>query len=77
MKVIEAIEILKKLNPNLDMGYLYDGAVREDVNLIYESKGGKVVIADYGLVCYDNEDRPINAPNEEEEKYYSLPEKSK
>ncbi len=50
---------------------LFDGELRLDVNVVYESKGGEVVISDYDMVCYSTDSRPKDAPTEDEDRYWS------
>lgn len=70
MRVKELIEELKKMPQNARVFHLYDGEPRAAVNVVYESKSGRVITADFGQVCYSTNARPIDAPSKEVEPYW-------
>lgn len=55
---------------NANVFHLWDGELRTEINIVYESKDEKVVTADYEHVCYSTESRPKNAPTYEENRYW-------
>lgn len=69
--VASLIAQLQAMPPDATVSYLWDGAPRSDANLVWLARSGTVIIADYGDVCYDLEDRPTDAPDE---RYWSAPE---
>jgi hypothetical protein len=70
MKVIELIEKLQQLPKDAEVFVLWDGEARTEVQLTWLAKGGHVMLSDYNEVCYDNQNRPIDAPNTKENKYW-------
>jgi len=75
MKVRELIEDLQKMPQESNISILYDGVAGQDVNIVYVANSGKVILADFGQACYDDEDRPKSAPTKTQNKYWQLPEK--
>jgi hypothetical protein len=76
MNVTQLIEKLSKMPPNADVGHLWDGEVRTIVQHVWLSNGGYVVTSDHGQVCYSQRSRPIDAPSQKENPYWSTPEVS-
>lgn len=70
MRVEELIEELKKMPQKAEVTHLWDGSLRTDINIVYESKNGLVVTSDFDMVCYYTKYRPINAPTEEEDAHW-------
>ena len=70
MKVSDIIEKLKTLPQDAEMGHLWDGAVRSNVDCVYLAKSGMVVGAPEYQSAYYDEDRPKDAPSEDEDPYY-------
>lgn len=70
MTIKEIIEVLKTMPQDAQMGHLWDGAVRSMVDGIYLSQSGVVVGAPEGEPAYNDEDRPVGAPNENEDRYF-------
>lgn len=70
MTVKELIKALEKLPKEARVFHLQDGEPRTAINVVYESKNGKVVTSDYGEVCYSSSARPKDAPTSEEDKYW-------
>ena len=73
MTVSELIKELKKMPWDARVFHLWDGAPRTAINLVYESKEGKVVTADYNQYAW-YEGRPKDAPSKEEQEYWKTPE---
>lgn len=75
MKVKDLISELQKMPQEAIVWHLWDGALRTQINIVYESKTGDVVTSDYDMVCYDfsNEDRPVGTQTNEEDSYWSTP----
>lgn len=70
MTVKEIRKELKKLPQEVEVGCLWDGAVRSSVDGVYLSQSGLVVFAEGGEPAYYDKDRPKGAPTEEEYPYY-------
>ena len=75
MKVSDLINGLQKMPQDADVLCLWDGELRTEVNIIYESKGGDVVLADFNDVCYSTNSRPKNAPTASSSPYWHTPKK--
>lgn len=73
MEVRKLIEELKKMPQNAQVRHLWDGSTRTTVEVVYLAKNGVVVTSDYDMVCYDEEERPIDAPTVAEDKYWHTP----
>ena len=70
MKVSELIEKLQQFNPEKEIGIVFDGADRMDVQCVWLSRNDRVLISDLGHTVYSTEDRPENAPTEKEQTYW-------
>ena len=70
MKVKELIEKLKELPQDARVFHLWDGEPRTAINVVYETKNGAVMTADFSQVCYLSSARPKDAPNRDEEEYW-------
>lgn len=73
MIVSELISHLQKLPQDKNVGYIWDGAARSNAEVVWESKGGDVMICGFGEVVYNDCDRPVDAPNEEDAPYWKSP----
>jgi hypothetical protein len=73
MKVSDLIEVLKLMPPTATVGYVYDGHVRGSADLAWLSRGGEVVLSGYNEVLYGNDERPVDAPTEKEDRYWRTP----
>ena len=60
MKVSELIEKLINLPKDAEVKYLYDGSLYGNTPLVYLSKGGNVVLADYDEPIYSEKNIPLN-----------------
>lgn len=71
--VAQLKEALSLLPDNAPVMGVYDGCLRLSIAYVYMSKSGIVALCgkDENL-CYDR-DRPIGAPDEEADKYFSIP----
>lgn len=77
MKVEELIEQLKRMPQYANVGHIWDGAYRTDIEFVWLSKGGTVLTADFAQYVYNDSDRPLDAPSVKDEEYWSTPEKIK
>lgn len=71
MTAEQLIEVLKTMPKDAQVWHLWDGELRTKVEVVYLSRSGKVVTADYDEVCYTGKSRPLDAPDESENKYWS------
>lgn len=76
MKVKDLIKELKKMPQNAKVMHLWDGKARTEIEMVYLARSGKVITTDEDMVCYDDEDRPMNAPFSQKDPYYSVNRKS-
>lgn len=65
MKVIELINKLKELPNDAEVAAIYDGFCSVNVDHVYLSKGGSVILINSGAV-YEDRDRPEGAPLQSE-----------
>lgn len=77
MTVKELIEALSKMPQDARVFHLWDGEPRTAINVVYETKNGKVMTADYRMVCYSTDARPKDAPTSEENRYWKTNENPK
>lgn len=70
MKVSQLIKALEKLPQNATVFHLFDGEPRTAINVVYETKNGAVMTADYEQFCYSTSARPIDAPTSEVDMYW-------
>lgn len=73
MKVRDLITELEKMPQDSEVMHLWDGEPRTTIEMVYLSRGGAVITADFGEVCYSTEARPVDAPTEQEDKYWETP----
>lgn len=71
--VAALVQKLQAMPPGATVSYLWDGALRSSADLVWLARSGGVVIADYGAVCYDPQERPVDAPGSEDP-HWSAPE---
>jgi len=74
MKVSSLIQKLSALPPEAEVGYVWDGEVRSNVEFVWLARDGSVVLADYGHVLYSDLQRPFDAPTTMENRYWRTPE---
>jgi len=77
MIVKELIAILQKMPQEAGVFHLWDGKPRTAINIVYETKNGEVMTADYEMYCYPTNARPKEAPTYEEDRYWTTPENPK
>ena len=77
MTARELIEELKKLPQDARVFHLWDGEPRTAINVVYESKSGNSVTADYEHMCYSSSARPKDAPTSEEDNFWKTKEDPK
>ena len=70
MKVKELIRELQKMPQGAKVYHLWDGEPRTEINVVYESKNGRVITADFMEVCYSTDARPKDAPSAEQDEYW-------
>lgn len=70
MKVSELIAKLNELPQDAEVKYIFDGCARVRIDFAWLCKGGHVALTHFSEVVYADKDRPINAPNVEEERYW-------
>ena len=70
MKVKELIKELSQMPQDAEVAHIWDEALRTNIELVWLSKSGIVATSDFGMVVYNDEDRPISAPTEKEDKYW-------
>lgn len=61
MTVQELIKALSKMPQDARVFHLWDGEPRTAINVVYETKNGKVMTADYEQVCYSDNAMPKDA----------------
>lgn len=57
--------------------YIYDGAAYGNTDLVWQTRGGNVRICSYAHNVYSTKNRPLDAPTQEEQKYWSTPDDPK
>jgi hypothetical protein len=77
MTVKELIIELQKMPQEARVFHLWDGEPRTAINIVYETKNGRVMTSDYEMVCYSTDARPKDAPTSEEDRYWNTPENPK
>lgn len=75
MKVSELIQQLQKMPQDASVFHLWDGEARTEINVVYQSKEGDVITADFDMACYSTGSRPINAPTSQEMMVWHTPPK--
>lgn len=75
MKVSELIQQLQRMPQDATVLHLWDGEARTEINVVYESKNGDVITADFDMACYSTSSRPIDAPTSQDMPIWSTREK--
>lgn len=70
MNVKELIIKLLDMPLHADVGHVWDGELRTQINCVWETNSGAVATSDFNAVVYSQESRPIGAPTEEEDRYW-------
>lgn len=73
MRVMQAIEQLKKMPPHAEIFHIWDGEARTAIEHIYVSKGGDVMTADEDMNVYTDSSRPVDAPSSIDKPYWKTP----
>lgn len=73
MQVQNLIEVLKKMPPDASVMHLWDGEARTNIEFVWLARSGVVVTADFNEKCYSGKSRPVDAPTEEESRYWQTP----
>jgi hypothetical protein len=74
MTAKDLIALLAKMPPDARVFHLWDGGLRTEIEHVWLARSGVVATADDGEVCYDTEDRPMDAPTSEQDRYWKTPE---
>lgn len=81
MKVKELIEVLKQMPEDAEVCHIWDGEPRTSIEFVWlarektEDDKQLVVTSDYDQTCYSEDVRPIGAPTERQDRYWSTPTK--
>lgn len=59
--------------PEAEITHLWDGEARTNIRHVWLARGGFVVTADHGMVCYSDATRPASAPTAAEDLYWKSP----
>jgi len=70
MTVFELIRKLKQLPSDMPVGIVYDGMDRLDLEYLWISRSGRVLVSNDQAV-YSDEDRPRDAPSNTIDGYWS------
>lgn len=73
MTAKELITLLAKMPPDARVWHLWDGRLRTEIEHVWLTRSGVVATADNNAVCYDTEDRPVDAPTSEQDLYWNTP----
>lgn len=76
MKVGALIEKLKEFDPELDACFVWDGAVRSEVCVVWKTRGNAhhdpvLAMSPFGETVYHDHDRPEGAPTQKESRHWS------
>jgi hypothetical protein len=75
MKVKELIKELKKLPPKANVFNLQSGEPRKEINVVYQSKSNRIILADFDEPVYSTYYRPKDAPTKEVDRRWTTPKK--
>ena len=70
MNVAKLMEKLWTMPRDAEVGYVWDGEVRSNVEHIWLARNGNVVLADCDHYVYSGDSRPIDAPTTEQNRYW-------
>lgn len=70
MKVKDLIAALSVMPLDAEVWHLWDGHPYTAIELVWLARSGDVVTADYGMVCYEDLARPLDAPSAGTDKYW-------
>jgi len=77
MTVKELILELQKMPQEARVFHLYDGEPRTTINVVYESKDGRVITADFNMVCYSAHALPKESTDLRQDIIWKTPSKPK
>lgn len=66
MKVKDALKLLSQMPPDAELRYLWDGEARSVVRHVWMARNGDVILADQDEPVQVVDERPANAPGEED-----------
>lgn len=69
MKKSQLIKLLE-LMPDSEVQVLFNGIVKIPVETVYLARNGIIVLAEKNSVVYETDDRPIEAPDGNEQTYW-------
>ena len=72
MKVKTLIEKLKELPQDAKVYHLWDGEPRSKISVVYKARNGNIITSGLNQICYSTESRPIYAPTEEENQFWTV-----
>ena len=72
MTVLELITRLKALPGDASVFLLYDGALRREIDVVWEATSGAVGVGGRDEPVYDDDDRPVGAPSENDNPYWRI-----
>lgn len=70
MDVKSLIQELQKMPQDAEVTHIWDGEPRTHIELVWLTKCGFVATSDYNELVYSDNNRPINAPTERDNKYW-------
>lgn len=73
MTAKELIAMLAKMPPDARVFHLWDGGLGTEIEHVWLTRSGNVGTGDNDHVCYETEDRPVDAPTAEEDRYWHTP----
>lgn len=73
MNARELIELLSKLPPDVEVCALYDGSYKMELDCVWLSRQGTILIASSEEAVDSTEDRPEGAPTREEKPWWRCP----
>lgn len=73
MKVKDIIKALETMPQDAEVLHLWDGEARSGIEFVWLDRDGYVITADFNMVCYSTNTRPIDAPTSEEDEYWHTP----
>lgn len=74
MTAKELIALLATMPPDARVWHLWDGGLRTEIEHVWLARSGAVATADNNEVCYDDKDRPSDAPTSKNAPYWGTPE---
>jgi len=72
MTVVELINQLKKMPQNHEVNLYYESDIRGNTDIVYLSRANDVIISSFNELITNDDNRPINSPNVEENRYWTI-----